>query len=416
MKRYLCILSFLSTLTLFAQDSLFVNWQTADSLFFADSYYLLAQHLKVDATKARALQQKLYPNPVFTADFNLYDWENQRYLHAGKSGQKTMQVEQLVLLGGKRHLQADIASTEVRKAEVELEQVALTLRSELHLNLYKLARSRDMIARFDEQIVLLNNLIENIDEQTRRGNIPANEGLRLKTLLLSIGNKRAEWIGVKNATRQKLAVLLQTDRIVSYAELPDPEQVYLRTFDTEELTRLALTYRQDLRALSIDSVAFAKQLLLEKRTRVPDLNLFVAYDQRGGAFRNQVNGGLSLALPLWDRNQGNILSATYELERKSYERSLVTRQVVTEVWRAHSDYSALVSRYYYSQDLFGGDLNVVYRSMAENFLKRNISILQFVDFFESYVQTNDELLNLKIRLVETAEQLNLAVGNELFNP
>jgi cobalt-zinc-cadmium efflux system outer membrane protein len=52
--------------------------------------------------------------------------------------------------------------------------------------------------------------------------------------------------------------------------------------------------------------------------------------------------------------------------------------------------------------------------MSDNFLKQNISVLEFVDFFEAYNNSLAEIARIKIQLAESAELLNLTIGKEVF--
>lgn len=52
--------------------------------------------------------------------------------------------------------------------------------------------------------------------------------------------------------------------------------------------------------------------------------------------------------------------------------------------------------------------------MVENFGKRNISMVEFMDFFESYNELLPELVRVKIQLVESGEEINQIVGKELY--
>jgi cobalt-zinc-cadmium efflux system outer membrane protein len=91
---------FLSVYSSNAQDTLHINLQTADSLFLKNNFYLLASSMNIEAQKAQIIQAKVYPNPVFTADLNAYDPQNNKIFHIGQTGEKSFQFEQLILLGG----------------------------------------------------------------------------------------------------------------------------------------------------------------------------------------------------------------------------------------------------------------------------------------------------------------------------
>src|SRR5690349_12841276 len=83
-------------------DTLHVTIDDADRRFGQKNLMALAASFNVEATRALEIQARLYPNPIVSAEINLFDPGNEEFFHAGKTGQKLIAVEQLILLGGKR--------------------------------------------------------------------------------------------------------------------------------------------------------------------------------------------------------------------------------------------------------------------------------------------------------------------------
>lgn len=51
----------------------------------------------------------------------------------------------------------------------------------------------------------------------------------------------------------------------------------------------------------------------------------------------------------------------------------------------------------------------------ENFIKRNISLLEFIDFYDSYKETCIRLYEIKKNVLLGIENLNAVVGQPIFN-
>lgn len=60
------------------------------------------------------------------------------------------------------------------------------------------------------------------------------------------------------------------------------------------------------------------------------------------------------------------------------------------------------------------DISLVNKGVFENFHKRNISILEFTDFLESYNQVMMQTNESKKNLVVSAEELNCSLNFNLF--
>jgi cobalt-zinc-cadmium efflux system outer membrane protein len=142
--------------------------------------------------------------------------------------------------------------------------------------------------------------------------------------------------------------------------------------------------------------------------------LFASYDQRGGAFLNQVNAGISIPLPLWNRNQGNIKSSHYHVKEMEYNLLAMQQEKLSDLQNNYALYTQTVAEYNKTSRLYNADFEVTVRGMSDNFQKRNVSLIEFVDFFESYNLVLAELARMKTQLVTSAELLNLSIGKDIF--
>jgi cobalt-zinc-cadmium efflux system outer membrane protein len=64
---------------------------------------------------------------------------------------------------------------------------------------------------------------------------------------------------------------------------------------------------------------------------------------------------------------------------------------------------------------FTRDFESLNEGVIKNFQKRNVSLLEFVDFFESYNESLQALNELRKARLQSYEELNNTVGAELFN-
>src|SRR4051812_39375132 len=81
----------------------------AEKIFLEKNLLVLAEQYNISAKQALIIQSRAYPNPTFNADINVYDPQHNKAFHIDSSGQKSFQVEQLILLGGKRKTEIEIA-------------------------------------------------------------------------------------------------------------------------------------------------------------------------------------------------------------------------------------------------------------------------------------------------------------------
>src|SRR5690606_38655187 len=103
--------------------------------------------------------------------------------------------------------------------------------------------------------------------------------------------------------------------------------------------------RPDLKLASEAEALALFTVRLQKKLAIPDMALNSSYDQRSGAFVNQVNVGISIPLPLWNRNRGNIKAAQYEMQSADVYQKQKTIEVQTEVRAAWQDLTLSLSEY-----------------------------------------------------------------------
>ena len=370
--------------------------------------------MNIDANKALIIQAKLYPNPILTADFNAFNPTNNQTFDIGSNGQKSFQLEQLILLGGKRKKSLDLAKTNVVIAELEFQDLIRNLKFELHSGLYALFQQRSLLNVYNEQMVLLDKIIIAFDEQSKKGNIPLKDVVRIKGVYLNLNNTRAELLKMHFSELSRVQCILQTDKVVLPTITESDFESRIKSGTIDELKTIALKNRADYLIYQQNITAAQQYLAFQKSLAVPDVNLFGSYDQRGGAFVNQVNVGFSVPLPVWNRNQGNINASRYIIKQEEYNEAGLKLKIFAELQNNFLIYTQTVSEYKKAAQLYNDDFEKTLAGMTDNFQKRNISLIEFVDFFEAYNNALAEVARIKIQLAVSAEQLNLTSGKEVY--
>ena len=189
---------------------------------------------------------------------------------------------------------------------------------------------------------------------------------------------------------------------------------YIKEEQLEDLKQEALANHPELLLIRQNQILSQQYLRYQRSLAVPDINLFTAYDQRGGAFVNQINAGISIPLPLWNRNQGNIKSSELHLREAQYLQEAKESETLNALQNNFALYTQSVREYRKATTLYNQDFETTVRGMSDNFQKRNVSLIEFVDFFESYNLALAELARTKTQLVTSAERLNLSIGKDIF--
>lgn len=415
----------LSTVQAQTADTLRINLPQLEQTFLDRNFQLLAQRYQINAAEANIIQAGLRPNPNFLLQTNLYnpntghllplatpsvaDQNNGNY----SSGYFAVQVQQLLLLAGKRSKLVALAESNRALASIAFRDILRTLRYQLYTtyaNLYYDLAATQLLREEESRQV---RLIESSRIALQTGGIAPYELIRLEVALrdlrASIANYRAQ-ITDEQATLRVLirqpggAFLLPTDVPNTLPTLPRLATV----LDS------ALANRPDA-ALTREQINNAERsLALEKARRTPDLTTGVLYERYGNAYVNFVGLQLSMDIPVFNRNQGAIKVA--ELAVKSSQAGVENQQAVVqnEVLDAYDK----LNIYYDQRNTLPTDyLNRVQNISIEatrSYNARIIGLLDYLDKIRTYQSAQLNYINLQNNIFQAQQQLNYASNTRFF--
>lgn len=415
MIRFRFILFFFAlSFSAFSQDTLQLEVSQADQLFLKNNLLLLASSYDISAEEALILQAKAYPNPQFSIDLNAIDNQNKRYFHTGATGQKSLALDQLIRIGGKRKAEIELAKGNAELAKLSMKDLLRSLQFQLHCSFFRLKQQQSLVSKYERQLVMLDSLIATYSRQAQLGNVPMKDVVRLKTVYLKLNNDRSEVAMQAAEEMAQLQVMLQTQANI----LPVIPNDYFEKMQAlpslSDLLQQANSNRPDLTSAQVQTSQAEINLRLQKRNAIPDMHVIGSYDQRGGAFTNQVNLGVGMPLPLWDRNKGNIRSAAAQSER---DKTLFTQkqiELVSEVQQAWKMMQLSKMEYAKVNAIYSDDFEKVIQGVNDNFQKKNITILEFVDFFEAYNESQAEMERIRTQLAISAANINYSTATRIY--
>lgn len=374
----------------------------------------MAQELNIDVQKAQEIQAKLLPNPIFTADFNVYDPQNKKFLHTGNTGQKSFQIEQLIRIGGKRQNEILLAKSNTAIAQLVFHDWVRQLKYQLHITFFELGEQNRLITQYNNRMSMLDSIIIAFEKQVSKGNIPLKDLVRLKSLYIDLSNEKMELQKNGFEKLSQLQVILQTKSYV-YPLIENTRlSQYDKIFQEQELLKIALENRPDYQACEQNKQLTLQHLDYQKKLAVPDVVTFASYDQRGGAFTNQINAGLSIPVPFFNRNQGAIQSARIQSQIADLNLGAMKLSIEADITKSLNLYNVSNRQYQKILSMYSNDFDFTFNSISTNFQKRNITLLEFVDFFEAYNSASHELIKAKLQLCVAVGMLNYNVSKNLF--
>ncbi|OCB76784.1 transporter [Flavobacterium piscis] len=393
-----------------------VTLQDCESQFLKNNLFLLASQYNIDASKALTIQARIWDNPSLTAELNAYNPERNQYFDIGKQGQKAFGIEQLIYLGGKKRNEIKLAQTNEKLAELQFNDLLRTLKLQLRKSFFTVYYNKKSLETTDNQLAHIEDLINSYSVQVQKGNIPLRDLVRLQSLYLNFKNERMEVINENIEEEANLKLLLNSTESIVPDISKEEFNKYLVTipFELKTFQDEAIANRPDYLAKQKDIESNEINVKWQKSLSIPDITVGANYDQRSGAFNKEANLTLGIPLPLWNKNKGNIKYAQTILEQSKIEKQNFDLQLQTEITSAWNKWDESRKNYVVIKPTVNSDFEAVYNGILTNFQKRNISLLEFTDFMESYNQASIQINELKKKVVLSGEELNSTINKDLF--
>ncbi|MBI3518478.1 MAG: TolC family protein [Bacteroidetes bacterium] len=391
-----------------------ITLDEAEKLFLKSNLMLLAQQYNISAKQALIIQAKAYPNPTFNADFNVIDPQNHKTFHIDSSGQKSFQIQQLILLGGKRKTEVDIAKQNKILAEAEFAELLRNLKVQLHRNFYSINEHKIVIENYEKQLNILDTIIDAYKVQVNKGNLPLKDIIRLKSVYIKINNNKSELSSNYNEEQKNIKLLLQINQDVTPVIEEGSYKPYTDLKALNDLQTLALSNRPDLKIADESALIAALNLKYQKRQVIPDIAVNASYDQRGGAFKNQINAGITMPLPILNTNRGNVRAAEYDKKSMDLYVQEKKLEVELDIQQAWQNMQRSIIEYNKVSAMFNEEFKQVNTGVNDNFFKKNISILEFVDFVEAYNESLAEFERIKTQLAVSAAEINFVTATKVY--
>ena len=389
----------------------------AEQRFLERNLSLIAERYNIDMAQAQVLQAKLFENPVISLEQNVYNRLNGKYFDFGKEGEAVVEIEQVIHLAGQRNKQVRLEKINKEIAEYQFEEVMRTLRQELNekfVEVYFLSKS---IAIYQKEVNSLQTLLGVMKIQQQKGNISLMEISRLESMLFSLRKEKNERENDLLTTRGELNLLLN---------LPEDTQVQL-SLDEEVLQQLDLSQLSfaDLKAIINERPdqkiarstvnASRANLKLQKSMAFPEFSVKGNYDRVGNFINDYFAIGVSLSVPIFNRNQGNIKAARFSIQQAGVQQEYAANRADMELFTAYTSLEKATQLYQSTNMDLERNFEKLITGVNENFTRKNISLLEFIDYYDSYKETCIQLYEIKKNVFLAMENLNTVVGQNVLN-
>jgi cobalt-zinc-cadmium efflux system outer membrane protein len=419
---FLSLSVFCSALSIKAQnklpaDTVILSLRDAEKLFLEKNFELLAAKYEINEADAAIIQAKLWDNPNLNIEQGVYNPAAKSWFDVTATGETAVNIQQLIYLAGKRNKKIRIGKVNAEIARYQFYDLQRTLRYELITSFYELYFLEQSVSVYDREITASKKLVDAYSVEYQKGNVSFNDLARLQALQFGLENEKIELLKDANEKQSNL-VLLTGDTlsrpIKPVGEISLYDKINPDSLKLDQLIASGLKNRYDLK-IAEDQVQYEQaNLALEKAMRTPDLTIGGSWDRQGSYVYNYNALTLGFDLPIWNHNQGNIKIAENKIEESKILRNENELEVKNDIKKAFEQLIETDHLYRASMQKFDSKYYDMLDGIILAYQNRTISLLEFIDYIETYKNSKTEFYRLQNNRIDAVEDLNMAVGIDLM--
>jgi cobalt-zinc-cadmium efflux system outer membrane protein len=290
------------------------------------------------AAQARQMQAGLWDNPVLEIDVEDVGGAGSR---SGFDGaETTLQLGQLIELSGKPRKRTQVASLERELTEIDYYAKRLDILTDTTKAFVTVVAAQEQLTLADELVGLSDEVLRTVAQRAQAGKVSPVEKTKSEIAAASARIEREKAVQYLTAARRQLSAVWggtsaafekAVGQLDAVPPIPTADQLEQRIAQNPDIAGRLVAIEQRRAVYE-----------LEKAAAVPDITL------RGGVKRfhetddNAVVFGVSIPLPVANRNQGAILAARHDIARAGEEH----KAAEARIYRDLADrYQALANAY-----------------------------------------------------------------------
>lgn len=356
----------------------------------------------VEAMQGQVIQGGARPNPELA-----YALEDTRSATRSQSWQLNVPLE----LGGKRSARTRAAEKAREQALVQLADVQAAVRANVATAYWDALAAQERLALSQDSAALAKAATDTVAKRVAAGKVSPVEETKARVAEAGIRLELAQAASDERNAQTRLYALLGAPQASAFQlqgtgdalpPVPDFAALHLQAASAPAilLARAEVQRRQALTAV-------------EQSKRVPDITLSAGVKRSNETQRNMVLLGVSVPIPVFDRNQGNLLEALQLEDKARDELQAATVRLGSELSQAHDRLSTITTEVRTLQaDVLPGAKSA-YDAATVGFENGKFSFLEVLDAQRTYFSAKSQYLKALAESHRAAADIDRLLGNAL---
>ena len=336
---------------------------------------------QLEATEGQVLQGRSRPNPELA-----YSLEDTRSKTRTQSWQLNLPVE----LGGKRAARTKAAEKTREQAQAQLAELQATVRANVAAAYFDVLTAQERLVLARDSAALAKSSTDTVSKRVAAGKVSPVEESKARVAEAGVRVELAQAASEQRNALSRLFALLgridapytvlegKAENLPSVPSLADLQPL-ISSAPGVVLARIEVDRRKALTAL-------------EQSKRVPDVTVSVGMQRSNETQRNVLLFGVSVPLPVFDRNQGNLLEALKLEDKARDELQAATVRLHSEVAQARERLSTITAEVQsLQQDVLPGAKSA-YDAATIGFENGKFNFLEVLDAQRTYFTAKSQYL------------------------
>jgi cobalt-zinc-cadmium efflux system outer membrane protein len=382
-----------------------VTLDEAVALALRENRSLRAKQFEYQATRAGEVTAGLRPNPVGTYSSDHLGARNVDREYAVSVGQP-------IELGGKRARRLDSARAATRVSELELADVQRQIVAQVKRTFSDAQVARATLSLAQDNLRALDD-VERIQRfRAERGDISELELTRIQIQRFAFERDTADARQAIQSAKIGLRALAGQDSLPSDFEIAAGDLEFRdRTFDREELFRITIANRPDVRAAEAARDKARADVDLARANAWWDVTPQVEYRRVGPD--STIGVAVTVPIRIFDRNQGEIARTRAEVQRSEALRQASAVQALADVDAALAAVVTSRDKVILLRDTYLPKAQRARETVEFAYRRGGVSLLDYLDAQRTYRETALEHIRTVGAYWSAVYQLEAAVGGSL---
>lgn len=330
---------------------------------------------EIRARDAAVLQSGVLPNPELGVEVE--NFAGQDDLEGFDGAETTIAFSQLIELGDKRSKRQQVAVLDKDLAGWDYQGKKLDVLASTAKAFIEVLVAQEQVSLNDELVKLAEKTAAAVGERVDAGKVSPMENIRAQVELAAARSEANKASRELEASRRRLASFWGGEQ-AGFAEVVG-SLTEITPLPPEETMQNLLKANPVLARWQSELARSEAALALSRAESVPDLNISAGVRNFQETDNNALLVGLSLPLPLFDRNQGGIGEAGAKLEKARQEQREAKVALLTELSETWQNLSAAYVESSTLRDKILPGAHEAYESTELGYREGKLDFLQMLD-------------------------------------